>query len=185
MRCLSHLLLHCPHMPTLDSTPFYTTSESIMCIRTNMPDRELLLVLTSGFGASALFENSDLEIVATDRQLAFLPAPRCRIDLQICAGITSFSLTSPSPECSNPFASWVVGAMWSMIHVEIGVFDLSQPAISTTSTLPHHDEVSTTTSFPVRQTWCVTSRSARGPLLMSYGQQRTPCQKAIVASRCR
>lgn len=61
VRCLSLLLLHCPHMPTiLESTPSFTIMGPIVWKRTNMLDRELLFVSTSAFGASVLFENSDL-----------------------------------------------------------------------------------------------------------------------------
>lgn len=118
-----------------------------------------------------------LLIVPTDRQLASFPAPSCRNDLQICASIASFSLTSPSSESSNPFASWMVDVVDDSCRDCIRP---RQPSISIASTLPRHDDVSTTTSFPVHQTRCVPSRSARSPPVMSSGRQRTPCQESIV-----
>ena len=104
-RALSLLLLHRSHMPTTtDSTRSFTTWVPIVWLRTNMRDRELLSVLTSAVGASVLFENSDLVDHSHGPPIGILPGAH----LQICARIISFSLTSPSFESSNPFASWMV-----------------------------------------------------------------------------
>jgi hypothetical protein len=174
-RAVSLLLLHRPHMPTTpESTRSFTTWVPTVWLRTNMRDCGLLSVSTSAVGASVLFENSDLVDRSHGPPIGVLPG---RNDLQICASIASFSLTSPSSESSNPFASWMVDVVDDSCRDCIRP---RQPSISIASTLPRHDDVSTTTSFPVHQTRCVPSRSARSPPVMSSGRQRTPCQESIV-----
>jgi hypothetical protein len=109
MRLLSRLPVSCLNLTCLQHMSQTTPSRHRIPSNGCEPICQILNSFSYRLQLSALrccLKTRFLLIVLTDRQLASLPAPSCRNDLQICASIASFSLTVV--RSSNPFVSWMV-----------------------------------------------------------------------------